>query len=268
MGLVEAPAIDFYRLWLGPELETGCAWFEAGHEALARAQLDSLRRLCRLLDLQRGHMVLDAGGGHGAFARLAAREFGASVLCLAPTVAALEHASNRLRAERLQSRVRVELLAGFRPPAEGFDRIVSTNLLAATDFPFASDVMAATLRPGGRFIGHFVLSTPGKKSSRTRDEGEAESADCRLPALSLPSTTRAERQLCSAGLVTAERRSLRLHLGITLEHWHRNLEDHLPQAHHLLPPAVLADWRAQLAASVKALRRGGLQLQEVVATKR
>lgn len=258
--------VDFYRLWLDPELVTGCAWFRDGHEALAEAQLAGLRRICQLLGLGRGHLLLDAGGGHGAFARLAARECGARVLALARSATELRHMRERLRAERLQARVDVELLAGFTPAPASVDAIVSLNLLAATDFPLPSGDLSAALRPGGRFVGHFINAglTPNDERSPAAPRLSAASG---LTALAIPALV-AEQRLCAAGLALAERRHLRPQLAATLEHWRRKLERHLPQAGRMLSAAHLADWRAQLAAAARAARQGRLQLQELVAVKR
>ena len=101
---------DFYRLWLDPEMVYSCAYFATGRESLAEAQLAKLRHVCRKLRLGKDDYLLDVGCGWGALARLAAREFGTRVLGITLSQEQLVLARERVRAEKLQDRVQLELM--------------------------------------------------------------------------------------------------------------------------------------------------------------
>ena len=70
---------DFYALFLDPSLTYSCAYFADAGTDLASAQLAKHRMICRKLRLRPGDHVLEIGCGWGAFAQVAAGEFGARV---------------------------------------------------------------------------------------------------------------------------------------------------------------------------------------------
>lgn len=259
---------NFFRLWLDAELVASCASFEGSRDTLPAAQIASLRGICRKLRLEPGHYLLDAGCGWGALARVAAREFGARVLGLTHSETQLAVARERIRAEKLEHLVRVELVQEGELPCDGrFDRIASVGLFGQAGLPAFSPRLGDCLRPGGLFLGHFVTarrSGPGVQ----RLAGATDFIRRHVfPSGAIPSFAEALGSLRGAGLEMQQARNLRPQLARTLECWSSNLDRHLRQARHLLPEKHLRQWRLHLAGGAYAFRHGWLQMHELVAAK-
>jgi cyclopropane-fatty-acyl-phospholipid synthase len=257
---------DFFRLWLDPELVPSCAHFETGSMPLAAAQVAQLRRLCRRLRLQPGATLLDAGGGWGALARLAAREFGVKVLALVDHPQQLALGNERIRAEGLQGHVQLELAAAYTPPRGHFDGIVAIGLLGAGISLDADDWprLQQALRPGGLLLRHALTVHKNKMPAPAGGDFMRRHLFAQNVPAALPQTLAA---LETAGLEVIGTENLHAHQLRTLECWSANLERHLPQARHLLPAPSLRLWRLYLAGCACAARQGWLQLHEIVARK-
>ena len=75
--------VDFYRLFLDPDLQYSCAYFETPGATLEQAQAAKKRRLIDKLVLSPGHRALDIGCGWGglglSLARAGARVTGVTL---------------------------------------------------------------------------------------------------------------------------------------------------------------------------------------------
>lgn len=261
--------LDFFRLWLDAELVMSCAHYASGREGLAAAQVAALRRLCRRLRLAPGHELLDLGGGWGALARIAAREYGARVLTLVRNEAQAAVARDRLRAEKLGSLVRVECAtAGDLPSASRFDRIVGVGLAAPDSLGEVAREVASRLRDGGLFLGHFITARRSRAALPCLAQANDLIRRHVFPAGSLPALGDVVSALQGEGLRLLGVEGLRPHMARTLEHWSANLDRHLSQARHLLPERQLRQWRLHLAGGAYAFRHGWLQAHEVLAGAR
>lgn len=262
---------DFYRLWLDPELVYSCAYFASGAEDLAAAQLAKLRHVCRKLRLRPGQRLLDVGCGWGALARLAAREFGVEVLGITLSREQALLARERVRAEKLQDRVRIECMDYRDLPAdERFDRIASIGMVehvGHANLPLYCRQLQAALRPGGLLLNHGIsasLTDPG------RQKGSAGAAFIHrhvFPHGEVPHLSRVVAALSDAGLETLDVENLRPHYQRTLEAWSVALERHLPQARRLVTERHLRIWRVYLAGCAWAFAEGKVQLHQVLAGK-
>ena len=66
----------FYAAWLDPSMTYSSALFADGAVGLEAAQMAKIHHLCRMLDLRPGLRLLEIGCGWGAFAEVAARDYG------------------------------------------------------------------------------------------------------------------------------------------------------------------------------------------------
>jgi len=80
---------DFYRLFLGVEMQYSCAYFRAKDDSLDVAQRQKLDLICQKLQIEPGDRVLEIGCGWGGFAMHAARYYGAYVT--AATISPAQH---------------------------------------------------------------------------------------------------------------------------------------------------------------------------------
>lgn len=261
----------FYRLWLDPEMVYSCAYFESGRETLAQAQLAKLRHVCRKLRLQPGQYLLDVGCGWGALARLAAREFGVRVLGITLSQAQLELARERVRAERLQERVQLELMDYRDLPRDGrFDRIASIGMfehVGHANLPAYFRLLHDALRPGGLLMNHGITARHTDPDLQQRNEGAGFIRRHVFPHGEVPHLALAIAGMSDAGLEVADVENLRPHYARTLECWSRALEAHLAQARQMVPEKTLRIWRLYLAGCAWAFRVGRVQIHQVLAAR-
>jgi cyclopropane-fatty-acyl-phospholipid synthase len=81
----------FYRHWLDPSMTYSSGLFHAGDESLESAQRAKYRRLADMLDLRPGQRILEIGCGWGAFAVMAARDYGCHVTAITLSKRQLDH---------------------------------------------------------------------------------------------------------------------------------------------------------------------------------
>ena len=163
---------EFFASFLDPSMAYSCALFGDGTPAggdgersLEEAQRAKHRRMADLAGLQPGDRVLDIGCGWGAFAEYAARERGCRVTGITISRRQLEYARRRM--ERAGVADRVEILdRDYRELGEeGYDRVVSIEMLEAVGHRYLPDFFEAcdrALRPGGRAALQ-VITVPDEK---------------------------------------------------------------------------------------------------------
>ena len=120
----------FYAAWLDPTMSYSSAVFEGPDDTLEAAQLRKIHRMCQKLQLAPGMRLLEIGCGWGAFAEVAARDYGVSVLGV--TLSPAQLASAQAHVERAGLASRVELrLQDYRDVEGRFDRIASIEMFEA-----------------------------------------------------------------------------------------------------------------------------------------
>ncbi|MBY0401847.1 cyclopropane-fatty-acyl-phospholipid synthase family protein [Myxococcota bacterium] len=121
---------EFFASFLDPSLTYSSAVFEREAMPLEAAQTAKYERLCRKLELNAGHHVLEIGTGWGGFALHAARTRGCRVTTT--TISREQHALARERIERAGLGDRVEiLLEDYRDLHGTYDRLVSIEMIEA-----------------------------------------------------------------------------------------------------------------------------------------
>lgn len=111
-----------YRLFLDPDLQYSCAYFEYPGQSLADAQLAKKRHIAAKLRLEPGHRVLDIGCGWGGLADIAT-----DVSVRGITLSEEQLRVARARNGRDASKVEF-VLEDYRDARGLFDRIVSVGM--------------------------------------------------------------------------------------------------------------------------------------------
>lgn len=262
---------DFYRLWLDPEMVYSCAYFETGRESLAAAQIAKLRHICRKLRLQPDDYLLDVGCGWGGLARLAAREFGVKVFGITLSREQLDLARERVKAEKLQDQVQLELMDYRDLPRDGrFDKVASVGMfehVGHANLPVYFKQLYDAVRPGGLVMNHGITARHTDPGEQQRGGGGAFITRHVFPHGEIPHLALAIASMSDAGLEVADVENLRLHYARTLEFWSEALEKHLYQASQLVPEKTLRIWRIYLAGCAYAFRHNWVQINQVLAVK-
>ncbi|MDA0427562.1 C17 cyclopropane fatty acid synthase CfaB [Stutzerimonas frequens] len=261
---------DFYRLWLDRDMVYSCAYFETGEEDIDQAQQAKLRLICRKLRLKPGDRLLDVGCGWGGLARFAAREFGAEVFGITLSREQLALARERVAAEGLQDRVRLELMDYRDLPQDGrFDKVVSVGMfehVGHANLPLYCQRLFGAVRPGGLVLNHGITSR--HLDGRPVAHGAGEFIDRYVfPHGELPHLAGISSCISEAGLEIVDVESLRLHYARTLQLWSERLEARLAEAQALVPERALRIWRLYLAGCSYGFRRDWIDLHQILATK-
>ncbi|HEY9429216.1 MAG TPA: cyclopropane-fatty-acyl-phospholipid synthase family protein [Gemmatimonadaceae bacterium] len=265
---------DFYSLWLDRSLVYSCAYFPDGSEDIDAAQRAKLDHLCRKLRLVPGERLLDIGCGWGGLIRHAAANYGVEALGITLSERQAALAREKLRADGLERRCRVEV-RDYRdfPPGTTFDKVVSVGMfehVGRAELPTYFRQAARLTKPGGLFLNHGIVR------ARDGDEGlrrwvrrllwrQGKFIDRYVfPDGELVPLDEAVRDAEGAGLETRDVETLRDHYALTLRQWVRRLEAARGAAEKLVGAQAYRVWRLYMAASAYAFASGKLSLAQVL----
>lgn len=255
---------DLYRLFLDPDSQYSCAYFENATDSLDRAQLAKKRHLAAKMVMKPGQRVLDIGSGWGGLGLYLARHFNAHVTGV--TLSKEQHGISNARARDagLDGRVSFEL-QDYRTVADRFDRIVSVGMFehvgrASYDAFFAK--VADLLTDDGVMMLHYIGQT-GQPSHTNPWVLKYIFPGGYMPALSevLPVIER-------NGLIATDIETLRLHYAETLRHWRLNFLARRNEAVALYDERFARMWEFYLAASETGFRYQGLVIHQIQLAKR
>ena len=261
---------DFYALWLDREMVYSCAYFPTGTEDLDNAQQAKLHHLCRKLRLKAGEYLLDVGCGWGGLARFAAREYGVRVFGITLSREQLALGRKRVKADRLDGQVELQLLDYRDLPQDGrFDKAVSVGMfehVGHANLPVYCQRLYGAVRDGGLIMNHGI--TARHPDGRPVGRGAGEFIDRFVfPHGELPHLSTMVAELSLAGMEVVDVESLRLHYARTLEFWSANLEANLAKAAKLVPEQALRIWRLYLAGCAHGFQKGWINLHQILALK-
>lgn len=255
---------QLYSLFLDPDMQYSCAYFEHPVHTLEEAQLAKKRHIAAKLLVEAGHRVLDIGCGWGGLARYLAERCGAKVTGITLSEAQLAHSTTRSCGRRLSHNTEFRL-QDYRAVCGCFDRIVSVGMfehvgIRCYDAFFKKAVELLTddgvmlLHSIGRFDGP---NTTNPWIAKYIFPGGT------VPALSevLPAIERAE-------LIVTDIEILRLHYAETLKAWRERFLARRDEAKALYDERFCRMWEFYLASAECGFRHGGLMVYQVQLAKR
>ena len=144
---------DFYALWLDPSMTYSSALFEGDAvRPLEAAQAAKNRRILERLAPRPGDHILEIGCGWGAFAEMAARDFGCRVTGLTLSEEQHAYADARMHRAGVADRVDIEF-RDYRDERGAYDHVVSIEMYEAVGeryWPTYFGAIGKRLKPGGR----------------------------------------------------------------------------------------------------------------------
>ena len=252
-----------YRLFLDPDMQYSCAYFEHEGQSLADAQAAKKRNICAKLGVGPGHCVLDIGCGWGGMALYAAQVCGAAnVTGVTLSEEQLSVARDRARAAGLDGRVEFAL-QDYRDLSSRHDRIVSVGMFEHVGIAFYDSYFstcARLLADDGVMLMHTIGSSdvPGFVTPWLDKYI--------FPGGYLPSLSEIMPAIERAGLIVTDVEVLQMHYATTLRHWRNTFLERRDEAAALFDERFCRMWEFYLAAAEAAFRSEGLVVFQIVLT--
>ncbi len=262
---------DFYKLFLGEEMQYSCGYFTRADNSLDQAQHDKLEHICRKLRLKPGERMLDIGCGWGGLICHAAANYGVHAHGVTLSQRQFDYAVEKIRGLGLEDRVKVEL-RDYSTLEGTYDKIASVGMfehigIANMDGYFAK--MNALLRDRGILMNHGI----SRHAKRTKRAVRKIRPERRLllkyifPGSELDNIGHTIDMLEVNGFEVHDVEALREHYGLTSRHWYRNLKRNSEEAEKYVGPEKLRMWLLYLAGVSIGFTDGSMHICQVVATK-
>lgn len=248
-----------YDLFLDPDRQYSCAYFQSPDTDLNEAQLAKKRHLAAKLQVSKGEKLLDIGCGWGGLGLYFARVLGADVTGVTLSQEQFGIANQRAKTLGLENRAKF-LLEDYRNLNAQFDKIVSVGMfehVGIGHFKEYFDHVKRLLKPDGRFVLHSI--------GRSGEPGATNPwiAKYIFPGGYIPSLSEVIPVIEKSGLIITDIEILRLHYAETLKAWRQSFLAHWDEAKALYDERFCRMWDFYLAASESAFRWQGMMVFQI-----
>ena len=248
-----------YDLFLDPDRQYSCAYFQTPDTDLNEAQLAKKRHLAAKLQVNKGEKLLDIGCGWGGLGLYFARVLGADVTGVTLSHEQFGIANQRAKTLGLENKAKF-LLEDYRNLNAQFDKIVSVGMfehVGIGHFKEYFDHVKRLLKPDGRFVLHSI--------GRSGEPGATNPwiAKYIFPGGYIPSLSEVIPVIEKSGLIITDIEILRLHYAETLKAWRRSFLAHWDEAKALYDERFCRMWDFYLAASESAFRWQGMMVFQI-----
>lgn len=250
---------ELYDLFLDPERQYSCAYFENPGDSLENAQVQKMRHIAAKLRLLPGQRVLDIGSGWGGLGMYLARTTGAHITGLTISTDQWSHATGRASRENVADRARFEL-RDYRHQTGRFDRIVSVGMFEHVGVGHYGEYfarLADLLEKDGVALLHTIGSSRGPRAP------DPWIAKYIFPGGYVPSLSEIAPEIERAGLVIADIEVLRLHYAETLRAWRERFMAKREKAESLYDVRFCRMWEFYLAACEAGFRHNRLVVFQI-----
>jgi len=256
---------DLYDLFLDSDRQYSCAYFDAPHDNLERAQIDKKRHIAaKLLLTEPGLQVLDIGSGWGGMGLYLAQETGADVTGVTLSTQQYTFSQQRVADLGLNNQVRIKL-QDYRDEATTYDRIVSVGMfehVGAVHYREYFEKVRDLLKDDGVFLLHSIgrMEPPGVTNPWLRKYI--------FPGGYTPALSETLAAIEKAGLWVTDIEVLRLHYADTLHLWYERFMAQREKALGLYDERFCRMWEFYLIGCEIAFRRMGQMVFQIQIAKR
>jgi cyclopropane-fatty-acyl-phospholipid synthase len=255
---------NFYRLFLDPDLQYSCAYFEHEGATLEEAQLAKKRHIVAKMLVETGQTVLDIGCGFGGMALYLAGVAGAKATGVTLSEEQVAVAKERARGSGFADRLDFRL-QDYRDVKETFDRIVSVGMfehVGVNRYDEYFRKVKTLLKDNGVMLLHSIgrNAVPSATNPWIR---KYIFPGGYIPALSevLPAIER-------AGLYVTDIEILRLHYADTLRAWRERFMARRAEVAKMFDERFCRMWEFYLAGSESSFRVDGHMVFQIQLAKR
>lgn len=243
-----------YDLFLDADRQYSCAYFTDPANSLEQAQLDKKAHIAAKLHLKPGQRVLDIGCGWGGMALYLNRVADVDVLGVTLSEKQLKVARRRAEEAGVADRVKFELI-DYRRVAGRFDRIVSVGMFEHVGPPHYRTFFQkcrALLADDGVMLLHSIgrLGGPGSTDAWTRKYI--------FPGGYNPALSEIVAASESCRMVVTDVETLRLHYGLTIQHWYDRCVAERAAIEALYDARFYRMWQFYLAGALTVFETGGM----------
>ncbi|MFE4691890.1 class I SAM-dependent methyltransferase [Streptomyces sp. NPDC056749] len=261
----------FYSLLLDETMAYSCGyWTGTGPDyGPADAQRDKLELICRKLGLGPGARLLDIGCGWGSLTLHAAGRHGVRVTAV--TLAGEQAAYVRAQvAERgLEELVEVHCcdyrdVAGLPDFRGGYDAVSTVEMgehVGDAEYPAFTALLHSVLRPQGRALVQQM------SRGSTAPGGGAFIESYIAPDMHMRPLGETVGLLEGAGLEVRDVESMREHYVLTVEAWHRTLEERWPEFTALVGEETARVWRLYLVGGALAFEERRMGVDQILSVR-
>lgn len=254
---------DLFDLFLDPERQYSCGYYETPEDSLETAQARKMRHIAAKLQLAPGQDVLDIGSGWGGLGLYLARAAGVNVTGLTLSDEQQRFAATRAFREGLADRARFDL-RDYRHETARYDRIVSVGMfehIGAGQFREYFARIAALLKEDGVAMIHTIGSAgrPGTPHPWIRKYI--------FPGGYVPSLSEITPEIEKSGLIVTDIEVLRLHYAETLKAWRNRFMARRDEAAALFDMRFCRMWEFYLASCEAGFRFLGLVVFQIQLAK-
>ena len=143
---------DFFKLFLDETMTYSSAIFESENSSLKDASINKLDHICKKLNLNETHHILEIGGGWGSFAAHAAQNYGCEVTTTTISQEQFQYMKKKFLDIGLSDKIHL-LNEDYRNLSGRYDKIVSIEMIEAVGDQFLGtffSVCSKLLIPGGQ----------------------------------------------------------------------------------------------------------------------
>tara|TARA_R110002049_G_scaffold48986_2_gene140630 strand:+ start:1304 stop:2626 length:1323 start_codon:yes stop_codon:yes gene_type:complete len=248
-----------YDLFLDPERQYSCAYFETPEDTLEEAQMGKMRHIANKLQLKPGQKLLDIGSGWGGLGLFMARNAVVDVTGVTLSVEQQKFASARAEREGMSQQARF-ILCDYRQVNDQFDRIVSVGMfehVGAAHYSEYFDKVAGLLKQDGVAMIHTIgsVTEPGAPNPWIRKYI--------FPGGYIPSLSEIQPAIEKSGLVVTDIEVLRLHYAETLKAWRARFMARRDDVKALYDERFCRMWEFYLAVCEAGFRHTGLVVFQI-----
>jgi len=254
---------SLYDLFLDPDRQYSCAYFEQDGMSLEEAQEAKKRHLAAKLALSDGMRVLDIGSGWGGLALYLAKTAHVDVTGITLSEEQLKIARERAGAEGLSKAVNFEL-CDYRNLEGKFDRIVSVGMfehVGSAHYRSFFQQVNRLLTDDGVAVIHSIGRFDGPAATNPFI------AKYIFPGGYIPALSEVVPAVEREGLLATDLEILRLHYAMTLRQWRQRFRASWHTAAESFGERFCRMWEMYLAGSETAFRYQNLMVFQIQLTK-
>ncbi|MER5555497.1 cyclopropane-fatty-acyl-phospholipid synthase family protein [Streptomyces sp. NPDC002793] len=261
----------FYSLLLDETMAYSCGYWagDAPDYGPADAQRDKLELICRKLGLTAGARLLDIGCGWGSLTLHAAARHGVRVTAVTLAAEQAAYVRGQVEARGLEDLVEVHHcdyrditgLPGFRGGYDAVSTIEMGEHVGDDRYPAFTALLHSVLRPRGRALVQQM------SRGSTAPGGGAFIEAYIAPDMHMRPLGETVALLEGAGLEVRDVESMREHYVLTVEAWHRTLEERWPEFVALVGEETARVWRLYLVGGALAFEERRMGVDQILSVR-